>query len=1289
MIPLRVRRADGTDDVIVDVAGGSIGEIATRLGAANLTVNGRTVSAEAGAADMLKPGAEIGGPTPDTRDALWELSVAAGLGSGHRFRLGRGRYTIGNHHAASIRLPGVPDGEVTLRVDTDSWTIEGAGAESFDAGDGTLLRLGSTWLRLCRHAETPPRPAGRINRPPRPFRGETDRVVAVPPAEDLSHRRRELRWAMFVGPVVIGGMMAVFFQPFFAMFALLGPVMAAAGWVEDRIKFKRSGKKQANADQHRLEAYRTALTRAVSAGEAVERRHLGIDSAVRIALSADTRLWERRNHHCDAGSVVLGYGDAPFRPVPDAGDPGLDELARMATMKSVPITTDLAPGRVLALVDRDRRSHTAAAIVAQMATWRGPSDVRIGVVTDRPDEWDWVKWLPHVASDPLAGTRLLAASRTDIEAVVQFCRDTDEEMLLIVDVADPVALGLHDVLAGPHLAAVVLVADHGSIPGSATQVVEGGVLREAWSADSVPFDPIVPEREVLDVIARSLAAYEDPERRIVGSTIPNTVALRSLEPMCADIDAIRRAWSVPPLGLVFAVGMGESGPLSLDLVADGPHALVAGTTGSGKSELLRTVVASLAARYSPDDVNFVLVDYKGGSAFDACARLPHVVGLVTDLDGRLAERAKVSLEAELRRREHILRASNAEDILHYRRLGGAALPRLVIIVDEFAALASDVPSFLEAVIDFAQRGRSLGVHLVLATQRPAGVVSEPIRANTNLRISLRVQSEHDARDVINDTAPAALPRHLPGRAYVRTGPGDLRTFQTASVTSAADHDHVTTTPFRFAMYPERGPAAGGVRDLDDIVDAVSAAGEGRTEPFRPWQPALPDVADLTELASPGIGVGLEDQPERQSRTVWEWDPSVNLALVGTPNSGASESLEAIVARAASVPAGDDVTFYVIAGGGSTWLSAETIPAVGDIVSTSEPSRLQRLIGMVAREVESRRSTPWSTRIVVAVDGIEAVLRSLEREHATREALIGLAADGPAVGVTMTVVANRIGALPTAMSAAVGKRLLFQLADPFEYSAVGLKAGHVPAPVVGRCVDPRVGHEIQMALSGLESVVARSRKWTLPPVEELPPVCKVTEVAARLDTETHDWFVPVGIGDVGLGPVGWTLGPGEHALVVGSARSGKSTLLAGLIAMLTEGDVRVVVVAPRRSPLNDLAGIEAHGELIPEMMAVLDDRSVLFVDDAFRVPPEALRTLLGGRTDARIVASARPEDIRNGYTHWTKAVRELRTGVLLSPTNMGDGELIGAALPRQLPPPQPGRGYFVGDGRAELCQTICP
>ena len=173
----------------------------------------------------------------------------------------------------------------------------------------------------------------------------------------------------------------------------------------------------------------------------------------------------------------------------------------------------------------------------------------------------------------------------------------------------------------------------------------------------------------------------------------------------------------------------------------------------------------------------ILVDYKGGSTFDACARLPHTVGVVTDLDDGLAQRVLVSLDAEVRRRERLLRTAGADDLTAYRRAVTEPLPRLVVVIDEFASLAKELPDFLGALVSIAQRGRSLGIHLVLATQRPAGVVTDDIRANTNLRIALRLQDRTDAHDVVGDALPARFPPGTAGRAALRLGPDELIVFQ--------------------------------------------------------------------------------------------------------------------------------------------------------------------------------------------------------------------------------------------------------------------------------------------------------------------------------------------------------------------------------------------------------------------------------------------------------------------------------------------------------------------------------
>ncbi len=223
-----------------------------------------------------------------------------------------------------------------------------------------------------------------------------------------------------------------------------------------------------------------------------------------------------------------------------------------------------------------------------------------------------------------------------------------------------------------------------------------------------------PPRSVSYLALAGTALAEDPSRLIDAWRENGSLTPRDGSP------PVRRS---VPTNLRGLVGHSGTEPLYLDLRTQGPHALVGGTTGAGKSEFLQSWVLGMAAAHSPDRVTFLFVDYKGGAAFADCVNLPHTVGLVTDLSPHLVRRALTSLRAELRYREHLLNRKKAKDLASLERTGDPdAPPSLLIVVDEFAALVNEVPEFVDGVVDVAQRGRSLGLHLILATQRPAGVI---------------------------------------------------------------------------------------------------------------------------------------------------------------------------------------------------------------------------------------------------------------------------------------------------------------------------------------------------------------------------------------------------------------------------------------------------------------------------------------------------------------------------------------------------------------------------------------
>ena len=299
-----------------------------------------------------------------------------------------------------------------------------------------------------------------------------------------------------------------------------------------------------------------------------------------------------------------------------------------------------------------------------------------------------------------------------------------------------------------------------------------------------------------------------------------------------------------------------------------------------------------------------------------------MVGVVTDLDGHLAERVLRSLEAEVRRREEVLRDAGCDDIV-VARAAGSPLSRLVVVIDEFATLAAELPELLRSIVNVARRGRSLGVHLVLATQRPGAAVSDEIRANTNLRIALRVQDIAASNDVVGVPTAAHISRAHPGRAVVRFGDRDHVTIQTARVTGPSGGAAAVVVRPRL----EPPQVSTGPSELDQLVGVIRRAATlaGERTPHRPWLDALPAQLDLAEV--PLGSVAIADRPDEQRQTPLGWDRSGgHLLLYGGPGAGTTTALGALALDLARSAPPDDMHLLVVDLGGGHLAPLAGLPA---------------------------------------------------------------------------------------------------------------------------------------------------------------------------------------------------------------------------------------------------------------------------------------------------------------------------------------------------------------------------
>ncbi|MDR0416092.1 MAG: FHA domain-containing protein, partial [Propionibacteriaceae bacterium] len=641
----------------------------------------------------------------------------------------------------------------------------------------------------------------------------------------------------------------------------------------------------------------------------------------------------------------------------------LDDLERdFAQLADAPVVVNLRDCGSLGLAGpRAVLDPLSRSIVAQLICLHSPADMMLACMTSRRrlEQWQWLKWLPHTSApqSPLGPLHLASDPATAVALLSHLEELVDQRAGRSAEPKPRGPVDDAEEAAEPVLPSVVVLVDDATVDQARlTRVAERGPdvgVHIVWCAEEarrlpaacrtfMELDGVTAEigqvrqgRVITPVRVETISAAE-AERlgRILApvldagapiqdvSDLPKSVTMVSLvgQEVADQPTAVVARWrenqsiidrrpGVPPtpprnpVTLRAVVGHAGADIFTLDLRTQGPHALVGGTTGAGKSEFLQAWVLGMAAAHSPDRVSFLFVDYKGGSAFSRCLDLPHTVGLVTDLSPYLVRRALTSLRAELRFREHLLQEKAAKDLPELEKRGDPDCPpSLIIVVDEFAALVGEVPEFVDGVVDVAQRGRSLGLHLILATQRPAGVIKDNLRANTNLRVALRMADEHDSTDVLGEKTAAYFDSATPGRGAAKTGPGRVAQFQSA-YPGAKTPAQVLAAPVEIVEMnfglgrPWRVPKPRTnlddlSQDIDRLVASISAAAAlaAVPKPRKPWLDSLAPAYDLAKLGQrrdTEIVLGVIDDPENQAQHVECFRPDAegNIAYYGAGGSG--------------------------------------------------------------------------------------------------------------------------------------------------------------------------------------------------------------------------------------------------------------------------------------------------------------------------------------------------------------------------------------------------------------------
>ena len=1218
--------------------------------------------------------------------------------------------------SAVISQPGVPGG--TLVADERqprSRALEPG--ESVVVRPGEFIKAGRSTLAVgtapAADAVLELRPDSRLrySRSPRPWR------PSIPPPDGEPSPPREpakpsFPWILLAAPAVVGVVIALLLrQAEYLAFIALSPVMSGGNYLAERRRISKTHREQVAEYQRQLDRYQASLAAARRA-EAARRREIHPDPAMALltAIGPSRQLWERQVSDGDFLALRVGTGTTPWQRQDATAAP-----ATKGQLTDAPVVLSLSGYGVIGLTGQPADTRALArGLLLSLAVMHSPADVSVTVLTGpgTARDWGWIRWLPHArpadASDRLVrlgndqasiGDWLTELS-TSIESRSQGAgaRRQGPVSVVVVDGARQLTSDQLDLatllVSGPAAGMYFLCldSDRARMPSQCQAIVrlETGAGRGIGYVEAPGFDHNQPvdvglvSAPVCELAARAMAPIRDSQARDVQDALPSSVRLLDLcqlEPPTPD--RIRARWAASGgqgggagRDTRALLGWRDSGPFALDL-ADGPHLLVGGTTGSGKSELLLALVASLATVNRPDAMNFALIDYKGGAAFAGCKSLPHTVGVLTDLDEFMVNRALTSLRAELQLRKKLLAEAGVDEIERYwEKLPGPSsqhdspdhgspdhgspghgadpLPRLVIVVDEFAVLAEQLPAQLKSLVDIGRQGRSLGIHLVLATQRPTGAVTADLQANMNLRIALRVTSRQDSVDVITTADAEAIPTNCLGRAFARLGGGPPIAFQTACVrgsrpTPAPSQPQLSVLPLDWATLgycqpsePEPGPRPSEPTDLSLLVEAITAAAELDGCPCLrlPWRPPLAELITLDQASrladseQPGgqLAFGVTDRPAAQEQIQARLDLAKggHLLVGGVPGSGRTTLLRTLAGSVCAQLPGQ-AHLYVIDGGGGGLAPLAELPQCGAVVTLGEPERLSRLLARLNADRERRarllaqaghahlaeynQARPENTLpyLMVLVDRYDAFVTAYEDLDGGRlvSSLQLLVRDGLAAGIRVVATGDR-SLLSGRLGGMVKDKMALAMAEASDYALVGTRPGARPANMPpGRALRGPDGDLLQVATlsqdgktpsenQALRELAARTTAPADPPfpIGRLPSVISYDQ-ARKLPASGDGLFIGVGRDDLA----------GVHAdtrtlLVVGQRGSGRSTALAVQARAAAEAGRPVILVTPRMSTLPGALDHAARLHLlssdqnaVDQLVAALDHQALIMVDDA--------------------------------------------------------------------------------------------
>ncbi|WP_314978882.1 type VII secretion protein EssC [uncultured Streptococcus sp.] len=948
------------------------------------------------------------------------------------------------------------------------------------------------------------------------YRGSEDKILINPPGQEPVKPSDELL-KLIVPPLMMVGVtvLITLIQPRgIYILATVGMsittmIFSIRGFIKNRKKYKADKKERVDLYRLYLKDKVKELTRLER--EQKEGMHYHFPTILELTdlvESYNHRIYEKTPLHFDFLYYRLGLGKMPtsydlkYGQQERSGkkdaleEEGYALYSRHKKIPDMPIPANLSHGPVGYIGPRNLVLEQLQLLVMQLATFHSYHDVQFITILpeEEKEQWSWMRWLPHAKLQELNVRGFVYNQRTrdqvlnSLNQILKLRRSQKEEashkestlfhphyVVLVTDeklildhiimeffTEDPTELGcslifVEDVMSSlsENIQTVINIKDR----NTGQLVMEEGVLKETdFRLDHFPAD-YDKER-----IARTLAPLNHLQN--LKSSIPDSVTFMEMygAETFEDLQVSSR-WkkNAPYKSLAVPIGLrGQDDLVQLNLheKAHGPHGLIAGTTGSGKSETIQSYILSLAVNFHPHDVAFLLIDYKGGGMANLFKNLPHLLGTITNLDGAQSMRALASINAEIHRRERLFGEFEVNHINQYQKKfkNGEAtepLPHLFLISDEFAELKVNQPDFIKELVSIARVGRSLGVHLILATQKPSGVVDDQIWSNSRFKIALKVADRSDSNEMLH--TPDAAEITQTGRAYLQVGNNEVyELFQSAW--SGADYqpdkddmgieDHTIYLINELGQYEILNEDLSGLEDVDEIkevpteLDAIVhniqlLCEEQEIPPVpQPWLPPLKERIALEELeeVQPAVAwgqakplsvlLGMADIPQAQKQEA----VSINLSkdghilLYGSPGTGKTTFLQTAAMDLARKHSPKALTMYLMDFGTNGLAPLSKLPQVADTMLLDQTEKISKFVRIMEKELNRRKklladygvgtlelyrqaSGQEEPAIVILLDSYEA-FKEEAYEAELFKLLVRISREGLSIGVHLLVTAGR-------------------------------------------------------------------------------------------------------------------------------------------------------------------------------------------------------------------------------------------------------------------------------------------